>query len=116
MGKTVQANASIAALLGKGGHGCSQSPVKVSESVDEAAFCCSLQGLGKTVQTIAFVAALLGKGGNGGGRRPAPAPGAEAELEVSGPSHDPRQRQPILILCPGSVIANWQREFVTWGE
>jgi SNF2 family DNA or RNA helicase len=77
---------------------------------------CSLpQGLGKTVQTIAFVAALLGKGGFGAGRPPPRPPGA-AEERIKEPSRDPRERQPILILCPSSVVANWQREFSTWGE
>ncbi|KAK9804888.1 hypothetical protein WJX72_010344 [[Myrmecia] bisecta] len=58
-------------------------------------------GLGKTVQTIAFCAALLGK------------TGTAADLE--GPSQAGNRRAPILIVAPSSVLANWQREFWTWG-
>lgn len=34
---------------------------------------------------------------------------------VDGPARSPPERQPILIVCPNSVMSNWQREFSTWG-
>ncbi|TVU46435.1 hypothetical protein EJB05_05972 [Eragrostis curvula] len=57
-------------------------------------------GLGKTIQTIAFLSAVIGKG-NGHGEQ----------------STDERKKSgPVLILCPTSVIRNWENEFSEWAE
>ncbi|KAG0481847.1 hypothetical protein HPP92_009931 [Vanilla planifolia] len=54
-------------------------------------------GLGKTIQTIAFLAAVLGK---------------DNEKSAS-PTDD---KGPILIICPSSVLHNWEKEFSEWGN
>ncbi|KAL8506575.1 hypothetical protein ACS0TY_017461 [Phlomoides rotata] len=57
-------------------------------------------GLGKTIQTIAFLAAVFGK---------------DSEPELA--SHKGRQvgkNGPVLIICPSSVILNWESEFSKW--
>ncbi|GAB4813149.1 hypothetical protein N2152v2_000195 [Parachlorella kessleri] len=82
-------------------------------------------GLGKTVQCVAFCAAVLGKAGNADdavypqlprlNRIQAPADGGEvADLDDYAPDYtDP---SPVLIVCPTSVLKNWEREFQTWGS
>jgi DNA excision repair protein ERCC-6-like 2 len=56
--------------------------------------------LGKTIQTIAFLSAVIGKGNDHGEQ-----------------STDQRKKSdPVLILCPTSVIRNWENEFVEWAE
>ena len=59
-------------------------------------------GLGKTVQTIAFITAVLGK----------TATSEDRERRYPLPEGDRRQ---ALVVVPTSTIANWQREFKTWG-
>ncbi|KAF3332904.1 Switch 2 [Carex littledalei] len=59
-------------------------------------------GLGKTIQTIAFLSAVI--------RR-------DPDIEqISEQSDSTCQIGPILILCPTSVIKNWENEFSEWGE
>uniref|UniRef100_A0A0E0KFK3 Helicase ATP-binding domain-containing protein n=1 Tax=Oryza punctata TaxID=4537 RepID=A0A0E0KFK3_ORYPU len=56
-------------------------------------------GLGKTIQTIAFLSAVIGKDND------------HSEHLVEG-----RKIGPILILCPTSVIRNWENEFAEWAR
>ncbi|XP_011085388.1 switch 2 isoform X2 [Sesamum indicum] len=55
-------------------------------------------GLGKTIQTIAFLAAVFGKG-------------SEPDLT---PQKGKLKKGPVLIICPSSVILNWESEFSKW--
>ncbi len=36
--------------------------------------------------------------------------------EVTGWEAEAAKRRPILILCPSSVVSNWQNEFRVWGS
>ncbi|KAG0630503.1 hypothetical protein M758_1G182900 [Ceratodon purpureus] len=68
-------------------------------------------GLGKTIQTIALIAALLQNDGEVGAIRPVrrlPEGGA-------GKGTVPPQKV-FLILCPTSVLQNWEQEFQAWGS
>ncbi|KAK3033312.1 hypothetical protein RJ639_033780 [Escallonia herrerae] len=59
-----------------------------------------LRGLGKTIQTIAFLAAVYEKDG-----------------ELSETTTEKRQvekKGPVVIVCPSSVIYNWEIEFSKW--
>lgn len=58
-------------------------------------------GLGKTIQTIAFLAAVFGKDG-----------GCDDTLMPKG--NESVKRGPVLIVCPTSVIHNWESEFSKW--
>ncbi|KAL0301648.1 UNVERIFIED_CONTAM: Switch 2 [Sesamum radiatum] len=55
-------------------------------------------GLGKTIQTIAFLAAVFEKG-------------SEPDLT---PQKGKQKKGPVLIICPSSVILNWESEFSKW--
>lgn len=55
-------------------------------------------GLGKTIQTIAFLSAVLGKDLE------------DADCHVDG------KKGSVLILCPTSVIRNWENEFSEWAN
>ncbi|KAG6722626.1 hypothetical protein I3842_03G170000 [Carya illinoinensis] len=57
-------------------------------------------GLGKTIQTIAFLAAVYGKDGVG----------ISSVLE----ENEVGKKDPVLIICPTSVIHNWEIEFSKW--
>ncbi|XP_027346708.1 switch 2 isoform X2 [Abrus precatorius] len=56
-------------------------------------------GLGKTIQAIAFLAAVFGKEGQS----------ILNEIRVE-------KRDPVLIICPTSVIHNWESEFSKWAN
>ncbi|XP_004303097.1 PREDICTED: switch 2 [Fragaria vesca subsp. vesca] len=60
-------------------------------------------GLGKTIQTIAFLAAVFGKDGD------------RIDSTISKKS-DIAERNPVLIVCPSSVIHNWESEFSKWSN
>lgn len=62
----------------------------------------SVRGLGKTIQTIAFLSAVIGRDPENG--------------QISEQRESTSQIGPILILCPTSVIKNWENEFSEWGE
>ncbi|GMH36245.1 hypothetical protein BSKO_04113 [Bryopsis sp. KO-2023] len=55
-------------------------------------------GLGKTVQCVAFATALL----------------QSERLTCCGKKDEGKNRWPLLVVCPTSVIENWVREFSTW--
>ncbi|KAL6654718.1 hypothetical protein ACP70R_008183 [Stipagrostis hirtigluma subsp. patula] len=59
-------------------------------------------GLGKTIQTIAFLSAIIGKDSGLGGERST----GRGKEKIG----------PVLILCPTSVIRNWEKEFSEWAE
>ncbi|XP_062152558.1 switch 2 isoform X2 [Alnus glutinosa] len=61
----------------------------------------SRRGLGKTIQTIAFLAAVYGKDGEGVHST------ILKENQVG-------KKDPVLIICPTSVINNWESEFSKW--
>ncbi|CAN0896793.1 Switch 2 [Linum grandiflorum] len=54
-------------------------------------------GLGKTIQTIAFLAAVFEKDGE-----------SSVEQDMT------CRKGPVLIICPSSVIQNWEIEFSKW--
>ncbi|XP_054815240.1 switch 2 isoform X2 [Prosopis cineraria] len=56
-------------------------------------------GLGKTIQMIAFLAAVFGKDG-----------------EYMPKGNHAMKRDPVLIICPTSVIHNWESEFSKWAN
>lgn len=60
-------------------------------------------GLGKTIQTIAFLAAVIGKDTEHGGHQ------MDRKDHVI-------KKGPVLIVCPTSVIHNWENEFSEWGD
>lgn len=59
------------------------------------------RGLGKTIQTIAFLAAVYGKDGDSG-----------ESTSLTG--NQVGKKGPVLIVCPTSVIHNWECEFSKW--
>ena len=59
------------------------------------------RGLGKTIQTIAFLAAMFGKDGECGD-----------STILKG--NQMGKKGPVLIVCPTSVIHNWESEFSKW--
>jgi DNA excision repair protein ERCC-6-like 2 len=62
-------------------------------------------GLGKTVQVIAFLTAAFGKTGD---------ERDDKRMRKMRRSHS-RWYPRTLIICPGTLIANWQDEFRRWG-
>jgi SNF2 family DNA or RNA helicase len=56
--------------------------------------------LGKTIQTIAFLSSVIGKDNDHG-----------EKLTDNG-----KKIGPVLILCPTSVIRNWENEFSEWAS
>ncbi|XP_015881521.3 switch 2 [Ziziphus jujuba] len=60
-------------------------------------------GLGKTIQTIAFLAAVFGKDGD------------TVDSHIL-KKNQPGKKDPVLIVCPTSVIHNWESEFSKWSN
>ncbi|KAL8130043.1 hypothetical protein V2J09_019198 [Rumex salicifolius] len=60
-------------------------------------------GLGKTIQTIAFLAAVYAKDGESG-------------VYSAGQENQAVEKGPVLIICPSSVIRNWEDEFSKWAN
>ncbi len=65
-------------------------------------------GLGKTVQVIAFLTAAFGKTGD---ERDLKRMRKMRRIDEDGKRWYPR----VLVVCPGSLIANWNAEFKRWG-
>lgn len=59
--------------------------------------------MGKTIQTIAFLAAVCGKD-------------ADSSDPTSGKGDCSKKNGPVLIICPSSVIHNWESEFSHWSS
>ncbi|KAL7137046.1 hypothetical protein ABFS83_10G068000 [Erythranthe nasuta] len=57
------------------------------------------RGLGKTIQSIAFLAAVYGK---------------SSESDSIHQKGKEIEKGPVLIICPSSVILNWESEFSKW--
>ena len=66
------------------------------------------KGLGKTIQTIALVAAVLEKNTKSDDIV------AALSTEKTNRKHI-ENRKIILIVCPTSVLRNWENEFHEWG-
>ena len=66
---------------------------------------CDDMGLGKTVQVIALLSALYGKSGDGRDKREI------IEMKIGD-----KKVNPSLIICPGSVLCNWEDELGRWGQ
>ena len=60
---------------------------------------CDDMGLGKTVQVIAFLSALFEKEG-----------GKEDKERIRELKNGIRKEKPVLVICPGSVLCNWEEE------
>ncbi|PON74862.1 Switch [Trema orientale] len=60
-------------------------------------------GLGKTIQTIAFLAAVYGKNG-------------DYVDSTTSKKNQLGKKGPVLIICPSSVIHNWENEFSKWAS
>ncbi|MCL7034130.1 hypothetical protein MKW94_012029 [Papaver nudicaule] len=60
-------------------------------------------GLGKTIQTIAFLAAVVGDVAENGDSK-------MLKRDFVG------QKNPVLIICPTSIIQNWENEFSKWAK
>jgi len=63
-------------------------------------------GLGKTIQVIAFLTAAFGKTGDERDKKR-----MRKMRRLGDDTWYPR----VLIICPGSLMANWKRELDTWG-
>lgn len=59
------------------------------------------RGLGKTIQTIAYLAAVFGKDG-------------DSADSIILRDDQVCKKGPVLIICPTSVIHNWETEFSRW--
>ena len=66
-------------------------------------------GLGKTVQVIGLISALLGK------KHEARVDEVKCRRVRYGDGEKDQARGVFLIVCPLSVLRNWQEEFQTWG-
>lgn len=63
-------------------------------------------GLGKTIQVIAFLTAMFGKSGDErDGKR------MRKMRRYAKDRWYPR----VLVICPGTLMSNWQKELETWG-
>ena len=66
---------------------------------------CDDMGLGKTVQVIALLSAVYRKCGE-----------REDKERIRALKRDERSTEPTLIICPGSVLSNWEEELERWGH
>jgi len=65
---------------------------------------CDDMGLGKTVQVIAFLSAVFDKKGN-----------REDKRRIRDLKLGKTKVSPVLVVCPSSVLSNWEDELDTWG-
>ena len=72
---------------------------------DAGGILCDDMGLGKTVQVIALLSALYEKTGT-----------PEDKRLITMMKLEDRRVEPSLVICPGSVLCNWEAELNTWGQ
>jgi DNA excision repair protein ERCC-6-like 2 len=74
-------------------------------------------GLGKTIQVIAFLTAACGKTGDERDKKRMRKFNKALEKQRSqGRANDAASLYPrILIICPGTLMSNWESELKTWG-
>ncbi|KAI3499090.1 hypothetical protein L1887_34883 [Cichorium endivia] len=60
-------------------------------------------GLGKTIQAIAFLSAIYKKD-------------EEHDTTTNPTANKQKTKNPVLIICPSSVIQNWETEFSKWSS
>ena len=72
---------------------------------DAGGILCDDMGLGKTVQVIGLLSSLYDKTGASEDKR------LIAEMKLGD-----RRVEPSLVICPGSVLCNWESELDTWGQ
>mmetsp|Transcript_31258 Transcript_31258/g.71824 ORF Transcript_31258/g.71824 Transcript_31258/m.71824 type:complete len:690 (+) Transcript_31258:208-2277(+) len=73
---------------------------------DQGALLADEMGLGKTVQAVCFLIAMFGKTATPADQRPPPPP--QQQIPVGVPP------KLAIVVCPTSVMAQWQRELKTW--
>ncbi|KAF8413862.1 hypothetical protein HHK36_001856 [Tetracentron sinense] len=69
------------------------------------------RGLGKTIQAIAFLAAVAGKDSEDGDSKMMNSEDGDSKMMKGDPVG---KEGPVLIVCPTSVIHNWESEFSKW--
>lgn len=72
-------------------------------------------GLGKTIQVIAFLTAAFGKTGDERDLKRMHRFGTMLDKEKRSNPRSRRYYPKVLIICPGSLMSNWESELQKWG-